>query len=194
MSAFISGSKGLKQSRLSPVVFISPSMAKAQPIPSSTITDALYIKLYVPIILSLSKIGKKIDFCIGCLSCQLTQECVIKDDANEIAEKVKNADVIVYATPVYYYEMSGQMKTLIDRMNCLFPSDYKFRDVYLLAASAEDEESAMDGAIKGVQGWVDCFEKANLAGVIRGTGLTETGEAKKDEEILKKAYEMGKSV
>ncbi len=141
-----------------------------------------------------SLIGKKIDFCIGCLSCQLTQECVIKDDANEIAEKVKNADVIVYATPVYYYEMSGQMKTLIDRMNCLFPSDYKFRDVYLLAASAEDEESAMDGAVKGVQGWVDCFEKANLAGVIRGTGLTETGEAKKDEEILKKAYEMGKRV
>lgn len=141
-----------------------------------------------------SLIGKKIDFCIGCLSCQLTQECVIKDDANEIAEKVKNADVIVYATPVYYYEMSGQMKTLIDRMNCLFPSDYKFRDVYLLAASAEDEESAMDGAVKGVQGWVDCFEKANLAGVIRGTGLTETGEAKKDEDVLKKAYEMGKSV
>lgn len=141
-----------------------------------------------------SLIGKKIDFCIGCLSCQLTQECVIKDDANEIAEKVKNADVVVYATPVYYYEMSGQMKTLIDRMNCLFPSDYKFRDVYLLAASAENEESAMDGAVKGVQGWVDCFEKANLAGVIRGTGLTETGEAKKDEEILKKAYEMGKSV
>ncbi len=141
-----------------------------------------------------SLIGKKIDFCIGCLTCQLTQECVIKDDANEIAEKVKNADVVVYATPVYYYEMSGQMKTLIDRMNCLFPSDYKFRDVYLLAASAEDEESAMDGAVKGVQGWVDCFEKANLAGVIRGTGLTETGEAKKDEEILKKAYEMGKSV
>ncbi|OUP80316.1 NADPH-dependent FMN reductase [Anaeromassilibacillus sp. An172] len=142
----------------------------------------------------ISLIGKKIDFCIGCLSCQLTQECVIKDDANEIAEKVKNADVVVYATPVYYYEMSGQMKTLIDRMNCLFPSDYKFRDVYLLAASAEDEESAMDGAVKGVQGWVDCFEKATLAGVIRGTGLTETGEAKKDEEILKKAYEMGKSV
>lgn len=141
-----------------------------------------------------SLIGKKIDFCIGCLTCQLTQECVIKDDANEIAEKVKNADVVVYATPVYYYEMSGQMKTLIDRMNCLFPSDYKFRDVYLLAASAEDEESAMDGAVKGVQGWVDCFEKATLAGVIRGTGLTETGEAKKDEEILKKAYEMGKSV
>lgn len=141
-----------------------------------------------------SLIGKKIDFCIGCLSCQLTQECVIKDDANEIAEKVKNADVVVYATPVYYYEMSGQMKTLIDRMNCLFPSDYKFRDVYLLAASAEDEESAMDGAVKGVQGWVDCFEKAKLAGVIRGTGLTETGEAKKDEDVLKKAYEMGKGV
>lgn len=56
--------------------------------------------------------GKSIGFCIGCLSCQKTQKCVIKDDAVEIAEKVKNADTIVFATPIYYYEMSGQMKTL----------------------------------------------------------------------------------
>lgn len=142
----------------------------------------------------ISLIGKKIDFCVGCLSCQKTQKCVIKDDANEIAEKVKNADVVVYATPVYYYEMSGQMKTLIDRMNCLFTTDYSFRDVYLLAASAENEESAMDGAIKGLQGWIDCYEKSKLAGVIRATGLTQAGEAKNDTEILRKAYEMGRGV
>ena len=59
--------------------------------------------------------GKEIRFCIGCLACQKTQKCVLKDDAVWIAEKVKNADTLVFATPIYYYEMSGQMKTLLDR-------------------------------------------------------------------------------
>ena len=58
--------------------------------------------------------GKNIGFCIGCLACQSTGSCVIKDDANEITEKVLNADVVAWATPIYYYEMAGQMKTLID--------------------------------------------------------------------------------
>lgn len=44
--------------------------------------------------------GKKIGFCIGCLACQKTQQCVLKDDAIEIAEKVKNADTLVFATPM----------------------------------------------------------------------------------------------
>ena len=61
--------------------------------------------------------GKEIKFCIGCLSCQRTGACVFKDDVPAIMEKVLNADVVCWATPIYYYEMSGQMKTLIDRMN-----------------------------------------------------------------------------
>ena len=63
--------------------------------------------------------GKDLKFCIGCLSCQKTQKCVLNDDAVLIAEKVKNADTLVFATPIYYYEMSGQMKTLLDRLNPL---------------------------------------------------------------------------
>ncbi|MBR6916777.1 MAG: flavodoxin family protein, partial [Clostridia bacterium] len=57
--------------------------------------------------------GKEIRFCIGCLNCQKTQKCVLKDDAAEIAGKVKDADALVFVTPIYYYEMSGQMKTLL---------------------------------------------------------------------------------
>ena len=59
--------------------------------------------------------GKEIKFCVGCLSCQKTGACVIKDDVPAIMESVLNADVVCWATPIYYYEMSGQMKTLIDR-------------------------------------------------------------------------------
>lgn len=77
--------------------------------------------------------NKTIDFCKGCFACQKLGHCVIKDDANAITEKMLNADVIVWATPIYYYEMSGQMKTMIDRANPLFTLDYRFRDVYLLS-------------------------------------------------------------
>ena len=63
---------------------------------------------------------KTIGFCKGCLACQKTGNCVIQDDAGEIVEKMLHADVLVFATPVYYYEMSGQMKTLLDRANPLY--------------------------------------------------------------------------
>ena len=64
----------------------------------------------------LSLKGKDIKYCIGCLSCQRTGRCVLKDDVADIMVKVKDAEVIVYATPIYYYEMCGQMKTLLDRL------------------------------------------------------------------------------
>lgn len=135
--------------------------------------------------------GKKINFCIGCLACQKTHKCAVKDDAVEIAEKVKTSDVLVFATPVYYYEMSGQMKTLLDRLNPILSSDYAFRDVYLITAAADADDSSADGAVNGMQGWLECFERARLAGVIRGTGMTGTGEAKEHTSLLRNSYNAG---
>ena len=54
---------------------------------------------------------KQIGFCKGCLACLKAGHCVIKDDAAEIAAKMHDADVLVFATPVYYYSVSGQFKT-----------------------------------------------------------------------------------
>ncbi len=67
----------------------------------------------------ISLVGKNIQFCKGCLGCQKLGRCVINDDVNDIMAKALKADVICWATPIYYYEMSGQMKTLIDRMNAM---------------------------------------------------------------------------
>lgn len=138
--------------------------------------------------------GKKIGFCVGCLACLKTQRCVIRDDAPEIAEKGKDADVLAFATPVYYYEMCGQMKTLLDRLNPLYQSDYTFRDIYLIATATEAEESAVDGTVSGMESWISCFEKARLAGVVRGTGIAGAGEAEKHKDVCKLAYEMGRNV
>lgn len=136
---------------------------------------------------------KTIGFCKGCLACQRTLRCVIHDDADAIAQSMLTADVIVFATPIYYYGMCGQMKTMLDRANPLFPSDYQFREIYLLAAAAEEEEHTVDGAVTGLQGWVDCFEKARLAGTVFAGGVTSVGEIQ-GHPALRKAYEMGQNV
>ena len=135
---------------------------------------------------------KELKFCIGCLACQKTQKCVLNDDAVRIAEEVKNTDILVFATPIYYYEMSGQMKTLLDRLNPLFPSDYSFRKVYLLSTAAEEEAYVPNRALAGLGGWVDCFEKAELAGSLFCGGLNDSGEAEKHVKELEKAYAFGK--
>lgn len=137
--------------------------------------------------------NKTINFCKGCLACGKLHKCVIKDDSNEIVEKMANADVIVWATPVYYYSMSGLMKTMIDRANPLYSIDYKFREVYLLATATEDESYTPDGTIKGVECWVDCFEDVKLKGVLFVGGVTNPSDILNNPK-LKEAYEMGLKV
>ena len=80
---------------------------------------------------------KQVGFCKGCLACLKLGHCVIQDDAVEIAAKMHDADVLVFATPVYYYCVSGQLKTMLDRANPLFDTDYAFTKAYLLATAAE---------------------------------------------------------
>ena len=138
--------------------------------------------------------GKSIQYCIGCLSCIKSGCCVLKDNVADIMEKVKEAEIIVYATPIYYYEMCGQMKTLLDRLNPLYNSDYSFRDIYMIATAAEDEESAFEKAYNGLQGWVDCFEKASLKGMVGGGGIDAANTAEDHVDIMKKAYELGKNL
>ena len=142
----------------------------------------------------LSLRDKTIQFCKGCLACQKTQRCVIHDDANSIVQKMKDAQVHVFATPIYYYEMCGQMKTLLDRANPLFSSDYAFRHVYLLASAADSAESAVDGALNGLKGWISCFPKARLAGVVRGVGATDPGDIRTHTAVLDAARTMGSQV
>ena len=122
---------------------------------------------------------KDIKFCRGCFACQKTKRCVIRDDADLIEQKMEKADVLVFATPIYYYEMSGQMKTMLDRGNPLFTTDYAFRDVYFIAAAAEDEEYVCP--------------KARLAGCVFGGGVTEAKEVL-GNTAMDKAYEMGKNL
>ena len=138
----------------------------------------------------ISLAGQNISFCRGCLACQKLGRCVINDDANGIMQKVLNADVVVWATPIYYYEMSGQMKVMIDRMNAMYPLDYKFRDVYLLTTAAENEPEVPKRAESCLTGWTDCYPKCRLAGTLFCGGV-DAPHAIEGNEKLQTAYEMG---
>ena len=137
--------------------------------------------------------GKEIKFCVGCLACQKLGACVIKDDVPVIMESVLNADVVCWATPIYYYEMSGQMKTLIDRMNAMYPKDYKFRDIYLLTTAAEDEAETPKRAETGLTGWIDCYPKSRLAGTLFCGGVNMPRDIEGNGK-LQEAYVLGQNI
>ena len=141
----------------------------------------------------ISLVGKNIQFCKGCLGCQKLGRCVIKDDVNDIMDKVLKADVVCWATPIYYYEMSGQMKTLIDRMNAMYEQDYLFRDVCLLTTAAEDEPETPKRAETGLTGWIDCYPKSRLAGTLFCGGVNDAREIEGNPK-LQEAFELGKSI
>ncbi len=136
--------------------------------------------------------GKRILFCKGCVQCQNTKRCIINDSATAIVEKIRTAEVVVWATPIYFYSMSGQMKVLLDRCNPIYVSDYSIRDVYLLATCADESQTAIEGALRCVQGWVDCLPGTRIAGTLCATGLPV--DKSLGEDVKRKAYEMGKSV
>lgn len=137
---------------------------------------------------------KDIKFCKGCLACQRLGHCVINDDANEITDKMKEADVIVWATPIYYYEMSGQMKTMIDRANPLFATGHKFKEVYLIATAADASKGVVQTVLNGLNGWIACFSGVKLCGYIDGCGLEAPNEANNNKLLLEEAYNMGKNI
>ena len=136
---------------------------------------------------------KRIAFCRGCLACQKLHKCVIDDDAIAIADKMCESEVIVWASPIYYYEMSGQMKTLIDRANSLYSRDYRFREIYFLAVAAEEESHVPEKAISGLQGWIDCFEGVELKKTLFIGGLNGPNEIEGNGQLLQ-AYEMGRNI
>lgn len=101
--------------------------------------------------------------------------------------------VVVWATPIYYYEMSGQMKNLIDRLNPMYSKDYRFRDVYLLATAAEEGNEVFEKVITGLNGWIDCFEKTSIKGTVLCGGVSSGGDISSNSK-LKEAYNLGSHV
>lgn len=133
---------------------------------------------------------KKVNYCIGCYACSRTGVCFHHDDMREIATKVAECDVLVLATPVYFYSMSGQLKVFIDR---LVPTYTKVKaDVYLFATAYDSNTKNLESTIEAIRGCTrDCMETTEK-GVIMVGGVDEAGDIHGRKE-LQTAFEMGKN-
>ena len=136
---------------------------------------------------------KKIGYCRGCYYCTKSGgKCAINDDMAEIMQKIINTDVIVFASPVYFYSIDAQLKALIDRTVARW-TEVKNKEFYYIATAAESDDSALECTIQCMRGFADCVDGAVEKGIISAGGFYEAGEIK-NSAFMKKAYEMGKGV
>lgn len=135
----------------------------------------------------------KLNYCTGCYACHKTGKCVFDDGMNELGQKLLKADAIVFATPVYFYSMSGQLKVFIDRLVPYYTQITA--DTYLIASQWDPNKEIMENTFNAIRGCtIECFENCEEKGVLYGTGLDGVGEAKNNAEYMAQAYEMGKNV
>ncbi|MFZ2413046.1 MAG: flavodoxin family protein [Candidatus Cryosericum sp.] len=116
---------------------------------------------------------RKIGMCLGCDTCQSNGgTCVQKDDMAEILEKMIAADVIVMATPVYFYSVSSQMKALIDRTAPRY-TKISGKEFYFIATASDQNPEMLERTIECFRGFTDCLNDAAEKGVIYGAGVTK---------------------
>lgn len=137
--------------------------------------------------------AKNIHPCLGCYHCKDNNgKCVFDDGMAEILQKMIDADVLVLASPVYFYSIDAQLKALIDRTVARW-TEVKDKEFYYIVTMADEELSSADTTIACFSGYADCVEGAVEKGIIIGNGIYEKGEVK-NSDVMKKAYEMGKTV
>ncbi|MGN0666617.1 MAG: flavodoxin family protein [Huintestinicola sp.] len=135
---------------------------------------------------------KKINYCTGCGVCNNTHKCVQKDDMAEILDKMVNADVIVLATPVYFYTMDAQLKTLIDRTVPRY-TEISGKEFYFIVTAADTDKAMLEKTVDGLRGFTeDCLSDPIEKGVIYASGVWQSGEVN-GTEYIRKAYEMGRN-
>lgn len=136
--------------------------------------------------------GKKINFCLGCGVCNMSHVCVQKDDMRPLLDKMVEADVIVLATPIYFYAMNGQLKTFIDRSVPRY-TEITNKEFYFILTAADTDAQNLQGAVETLRGFTrDCLEGAQEKGVIYGVGAWQRGEIK-NTPAFEEAYQMGKN-
>lgn len=135
---------------------------------------------------------KKIGYCKGCNGCQDSGRCVQKDDMPQLLDQMIAADVIVLATPVYFYSMSAQLKTAIDRTYPCYTKLAK-KEFYFILTAADGKKSSMQRAVESLRGFTSCLPGAVEKGIVYGTGAWQQGDIQ-GSRAMKQAYDFGKAV
>lgn len=135
---------------------------------------------------------KTIHYCTGCHACRKNGICEQKDDMAGVLDSMEAADVIVLATPVYFYTMCAQMKTVIDRTVARYTKIAK-KEFYFIVTAADGNKAALERTIEGFCGFTACLPGAKEKGIVYGAGAWEIGDILKSR-AMQQAYEMGQKV
>lgn len=133
----------------------------------------------------------KVNPCIGCNSCFSREgnKCFQKDDMAEIYFKMSKADMLVIASPVYFYGISAQLKNIIDRCHTPMRKNFNIKSLALLLVAGSSKSCVFDAIIKQYELILDYFNFEDKGRVLIG-GVNERGAIANREE-LKAAYELG---
>ncbi len=136
---------------------------------------------------------KKVAPCCACYYCtEHGGNCVYKDDMADILQAMIDAEIIVLASPVYFYSLSAQLKAVIDRTVARW-TEIKNKEFYYIATCADEEKPSIDTTFACFKGFADCVEGAKEMGKIYGTSAYKVGEIL-NSPAMQEAYEMGKQV
>lgn len=121
----------------------------------------------------------KIAGCLGCEYCHTkgAGECIQKDDMEKLMPAYKEADLIVFASPIYYFTMTAQIEAAIQRVYCIGKPEKAQRFVMLMSSGSP---GVYDAAVAQMKAYC-AYAGIELAGVITANGAENKSEAKMDE-------------
>ena len=142
--------------------------------------------------------------CQACMACKTKQDtCILKDELTEVMNEVKEAEVLILASPVYYGDVTGQMKCFIDRtfeylvpdyitaeVPCRLPAGKRCAIVLVQGAPNEAQFSDVFPRYKGFLDWYGFSEVDE----VRACGVHAKGSVKENEDVLKRAKTVGKAL
>lgn len=134
---------------------------------------------------------KKIRACIGCGACRMENPCIFNDDFSEIRDRLISADMVVFATPTYYFGMSSQIKSAIDRFFSADNLIHGKKKSALIAVCGDEKASVMDGLVRQYELIVDYLDWKD-AGRVLAAGLDGQG-AVVGTPFVQNAYDLGKN-
>lgn len=135
----------------------------------------------------------KVSPCTGCVTCDYNGPCAQEDDMEQIKSAILDADMLVFVTPLYYYGMSAQLKTLIDRF-CAFNGSIQTKQMKsaLLAVAWNGDDwtfEALEAHYHTLVRYLNFRDQGTVLG--KGCG---TPSMTRNSGYPEKAYKLGKSI
>ncbi len=136
---------------------------------------------------------KNISGCLGCNACYHNGgSCVQNDDMEQIREQMLAADVIVLASPIYFYSMNAQLKAVIDR-TYVFYNGLAGKTFFFIISCAADEFPYTETMIAALRGFTCCVPDSIEGGIVYGIGAAEAGDVR-NTHAMQEAYQLGNRI